>query len=120
MVKKEYTFNKKFSFLIITIIITGLFYFFISPALGYTTTNSNLQNTLSNRIESEHFIIQVDKRIEKDELKLIVLNQEYYYSRLSEFFWKNRKQKFLLTYFMIVNKRKNFLVLVRLTLQNHG
>lgn len=103
--KKEYTFNKKFSFLIITIIITGLFYFFISPALGYTTTNSNLQNTLSNRIESEHFIIQVDKRIEKDELKLIVLNQEYYYSRLSEFFLEKPETK-ISSYIFYDSKQK--------------
>ena len=84
--RKEISFNKRISFLILTIFISGLFYFFVAPSLGYTTTDSCLRNALSNRIESKHFIIQADKSIGNDELKLIVLNQEFYYSRLSEFF----------------------------------
>ena len=74
------------SFYITIILVVVVFYFFISPSSGFTTTSSRLQNHLTSYIESEHFIIHTDKRIGKDDLKQIVLNQEYYYSQLSNFF----------------------------------
>ncbi len=83
---KGHTFKKKKILFVLTIFIVGLFYFIASPALGFTTTKSSLNEKLSNYFESEHFIIHADKRIEKEILKQVVLNQEYYYSQLSEFF----------------------------------
>jgi hypothetical protein len=74
------------SYIVMIIIIVSVFYFFFSPFFGFTNTNSSLKNQLSFCIESKHFIIHTDKRIEKKDLKLIVLNQEYYYSQLSNFF----------------------------------
>ncbi len=78
--------RKKLHFFISSLIVAGLFYFVVSPSLGYNTTNCSLETKLSNHIESKHFIIQADKRIEKEVIQQIVLNQEYYYSRLSNFF----------------------------------
>jgi hypothetical protein len=52
-----------------------------------------LKSKLSTRIESEHFIIHADRRIEKDELKLIVLNQEYYFQELQNYFRENPSNK---------------------------
>jgi len=74
------------SFLFVTIGIAVLFYFFISPAFGFTTTESRLKDELSFYVESNHFIIQADRRITKEELQQIVVNQEYYYSQLSKYF----------------------------------
>jgi len=73
-------------FIMFLLVITVVFYFFLSPLLGFTTTESSLKNCLLKKIESEHFIIHTDNRIEKKDLKQIVLNQEYYYSQLSNFF----------------------------------
>jgi hypothetical protein len=105
--RKEISFNKRFSFLILTILCSSLFYFFISPVLGYTTTESCLQSTLSNRIESNHFIVYADKNISKDELKLIVLNQEYYYSELTGFFNEQPETKITSYIFYDNDQKKN-------------
>ena len=104
--RKENSFNKRISFLILTIFISGLFYFFVAPSFGYTTTESCLRSELPNRIESKHFIIQADKRIGKDELKLIVLNQEFYYSRLSEYFPGKTCQRRLILYIFFNSEQK--------------
>jgi hypothetical protein len=74
------------SFLFLTIGIAALFYFWLSYLFGFTTTESRLKDELSFYAESEHFIIQADKRIEKEVLQQIVVNHEYYYSQLSNYF----------------------------------
>ncbi len=99
--------NKRSSFTFAAIIISGLFYFFISPALGYTTTESRLDQYLSNRIESKHFIIHSDKSIEKDKLEYIVLSHEYYYSQLTHFFKLEPSQKIKSFIFLNGNQKKN-------------
>ena len=104
---KEISFNKRTSFLIVAILFSGLFYFFVSPLFGYTTTKSCLQSTLSNRIESKHFIIHADKNIGKDELKLIVLNQEYYYSELTKYFAEQPETKITSYIFNNSDQKKN-------------
>lgn len=78
--------GKRKSFLFLTIGVSGIFYFFISNLLGFTTTESRLKNELSFQLESKHFIIHADRRIEKEVLQQVALNQEYYYSQLSDFF----------------------------------
>ena len=45
-----------------------------------------MKNKLSYQVESKHFIIQADRRIEKEVFQQIVVNQEYYYSQLSNYF----------------------------------
>ncbi|MGB5529595.1 MAG: hypothetical protein WBQ32_06460, partial [Ignavibacteriaceae bacterium] len=74
------------SFLFLSIGIAAIFYFFLSPVFGFTTTESRLNNELSYQVESKHFIIQADRRIEKEVIQQVVLNQEYYYSQLSNYF----------------------------------
>ena len=68
------------------IIVSLFFYFILSPKLGFTTTVSSLRSHLSNKIESEHFIVQADKRISKKDLNQIIINQEFYYYQLVKFF----------------------------------
>jgi len=85
--------RKKLHFLISSLSVAGLFYFVVSPSLGYSTTKSSLEAKLSNSIESKHFIVQADKRIEKEIIQQMVLNQEYYYSQLSHFFKEEPSSK---------------------------
>jgi hypothetical protein len=72
--------------LFLSIGIAAIFYFFLSPTFGFTTTESRLNNELTFQVESKHFIIQADRRIEKEVIQQIDLNQEYYYSQLSNYF----------------------------------
>ena len=91
-----------FYIFIITIVL--VFYFFISPAVGFTTTQSSINNSLSSTIESEHFIIHADRRIPKKDLEMIALNQEMYYSQLSDFFNERIANK--LTSYIFYNRKQ--------------
>ena len=95
------------SFFSFIIIITVVFYFLISPLFGFTTTDSRLQNQLTSYIESDHFIIHTDKRIDEKDLKQIILNQEYYYSQLSNLFNDEPATKITSYIFFDRNQKKN-------------
>ncbi|MCW8812000.1 MAG: hypothetical protein OQK65_00590, partial [Chlorobium sp.] len=92
-----------FSFIIIVLLF---FYFIISPKFSFTTTDSSLRSHLSNQIESEHFIILADERISKEDIKQIILNQEFYYSQLSKFFEDKPIKKFTSYIFYDRNQKK--------------
>ena len=68
-----------------TIVIAAIFYFFVSPKWGYSTTFSRLKNELPVMVETEHFTIYADRRIEESRLKIIAINQEYFYKKISDF-----------------------------------
>jgi hypothetical protein len=87
------------------ITIATIFCFFLSPWLGFTTTGSGLKSHLSSYVESKHFLIHADSRIEKKDLQLIVLNQEYYYLQLSDFFAEEPDTK-ISSYIFFENKQK--------------
>ena len=93
-------------FFSIIIIVLLFFYFIISPKFGFTTTDSSLRSHLSNQIESEHFIILADERISKEDIKQIILNQEFYYSQLSKFFEDKPNKKFTSYIFYDRNQKK--------------
>ncbi|HEY6435301.1 MAG TPA: hypothetical protein VIY47_01810, partial [Ignavibacteriaceae bacterium] len=106
---KGVTFKKKKILFLLTIFIVGLFYFIVSPALGFTTTKYSLMKNLSYQVESKHFIIHADKRIGRKILKQILLSQEYYYSQLSEFFKEKTSTKInSFIFFESEQKRKLF------------
>jgi hypothetical protein len=69
----------------LSFIIVVCFYFFISPAWGFSTTFSKLKNELNVRIETEHFVTYADSEMDENTLKFIALNQEYFYEKLSIF-----------------------------------
>jgi hypothetical protein len=95
------------SFLILTIGIAAIFYFFISPQIGFTNTDSRLKCELSFYIESNHFITEADRRITKEELQQIVVNQEYYYSQLSKYFAEEPATKINSYIFFDSEQKKN-------------
>jgi hypothetical protein len=104
---KGATLKKKLSFLVFAIIIAGLFYFIVSPLLGFTTTKSSLKEKLSHYVESKHFIIQADSRIEKDVIQRVVLNQEYYYLQHSIIFKEEPTTKIKSFIFFDSEQKKN-------------
>ena len=95
------------SFLFLTIGIAAIFYFLVSPLFGFTTTESRLKDELSFYVESNHFIIQTDGRITKEELQQIVVNQEYYYSQLSNYFMDKPATKINSFIFFDSEQKKN-------------
>jgi hypothetical protein len=104
--KSSSTVRRK-SFLILTIGIAAIFYFLVSPLFGFTTTESRLKDELSFYVESNHFIIQTDGRITKEELQQIVVNQEYYYSQLSNYFMDKPATKINSFIFFDSEQKKN-------------
>ena len=104
---KGVTFKKRISLLVVAIIIAGLFYFIVSPSLGFSTAESSLKEYLSYDVESKHFKIHADSRIEKEVLQQIVLNQEYYYSKHSNYFKEEPATKIKSYIFLDSEQKKN-------------
>jgi hypothetical protein len=96
--------NKSF-FISFTVVVL-IFYFFISPLFGFTTTELLLRNHLSSKVESEHSIIYADSRIEKDDLERVTLNSEYYYSQLRNFFNVKPRSKINIYLFFDKSQKK--------------
>lgn len=68
------------------IIIAGIFYFIISPVLGYTTSFGRLDSELRGEAVTPHFIIHYPASLEPRLVKVIAAEHEYYYIELSKFF----------------------------------
>ena len=77
--------NRKLFFTNYLLLFPILFYFF-SPDLGYSTTIDSLTKSLNKSVETNHFIVHFDKRIDDKKIKLIVLNHEYYFGELAKYF----------------------------------
>jgi len=90
-IKNRYPRNLGVSFLAAG--FTILFYFFISPLFGFTTTESRLKKELSSKVESKHFVMHADEKIDSKVLEQIVLNQEFYYSQLRNYFLEEPESK---------------------------
>src|SRR5690606_39154862 len=71
---------KKF-FIVLILSIVAVFQL-ISPYIGFATTFTTLNSTLSNEIKSELMTIHYDS-IDSATAQLIALNQEFYFSELS-------------------------------------
>jgi len=104
---KILSFKKRSSIIFITISVASAFYFLVCPSLGFTTTESSIKEHLSMRAESEHFIVQADRKISKNDLKFIVLNQEYYYNVLNKYFNEYPQTKINSYIFYNTEQKKN-------------
>lgn len=98
---------KNIYFLFLVVGISAVFYFWISPVIGFTTTESRLKDELSINVESQHFVIQADSRIEKEVLQQLVLNQEYYYTQLRNLFSDEPENKINSFLFFDSEQKKN-------------
>lgn len=80
--------NKKSNVIFLTfkmLLITAIFFFF-SPNLGFSTTFKSITDRLSITVETNHFVIHCDKRIDVEKIKAIAINHEYYYQELEDYF----------------------------------
>lgn len=68
-------------------------FYLLSPSFGFSTTKAHLESKLAGTVESDHFIINFDKRIDRKQIKILALNQEYYYQKLRDFFATGLKEK---------------------------
>jgi hypothetical protein len=78
--------KKRPIFLIFKVLFIAIVFFFISPKLGFSTTFKSLTDELSTSVDTEHFVIHFDKRINTEEIKILTLNHEYYYQELEKYF----------------------------------
>jgi hypothetical protein len=92
------------SIVLITLFIAVVFYFF-SPNLGYSTTAGSLTKALGKIINTEHFVIHYDKRLESKGIKMLALNHEYYYSVLKNYFQAEVDEK-MVSYIFYDNDQK--------------
>ncbi len=104
---KEGELRLKKQIFLITIIIAGLF-IFLSPQLGFSTTNKVLQQKLKKHFETEHFLIYYSPHIPDQLAKKITLDHEYYFSRLKKFFELTPKHK-IISYVFYSNEKKGML-----------
>lgn len=88
--KKKIVVWRRMSFLVF---LTVIFYFFISPLWGYSTTFSKLKNELPVQVVTEHFVTYADSEVDESTLKLIALNQEYFYEKLSDYLKEDFEEK---------------------------
>ncbi len=77
-------FQKSVAFIII--ILIALIFIYISPRLGYSTTFSRLNSELSGTVETQHFTIHFEAKMNENLIKAISIYHEYYYSQLKNFF----------------------------------
>jgi len=80
--------NKKSNVIFLTfkmLFIAAVFFYF-SPNLGFSTTFKSLTDNLSVSVETDHFVIHYDKKIEIEKIKALTLNHEYYYQELEDYF----------------------------------
>ena len=78
--------KKRLIFFIVKVLFIPVAFFLLSPYLGFSTTFGSLTNTLSKSVITDHFVIHFDKRIDKQKIKNLTVNHEYYYQELEKYF----------------------------------
>ncbi len=68
------------------VIIPIVFYFVVSPSMGYTTTFSRLDSELGGTAVTQHFEIHYPASLDLKLVKVIAAEHEYYYYNLKKFF----------------------------------
>lgn len=94
-----------FSFIIL--LPTGFIY--VSPQLGFSSTETSLHKILQKKIITDHFIIYLPQQVTKDDEKYILRLHEYCFERQTNFF--EVKPNYKITSFVFSNsdeKRKYF------------
>ncbi len=70
----------------IFIIIIAALFIYLSPQLGFSTDRERVLNELAETIETDNFIIHITTGTDENLKKIIVLDHEYYFIQLAEFF----------------------------------
>jgi len=77
---------------LLIILVSGCF-IFLSPQIGFGTTETLLNNILQKRIVTSNYVIYLPQQLNKDEEKYITLLHEYYFQRQTSFFTDKPEQK---------------------------
>ncbi|MFA6598594.1 MAG: hypothetical protein WCS69_12790, partial [Ignavibacteriaceae bacterium] len=79
--------------LISCIILISVGFVYVSPRLGFGTSEVVLHDVLQKKIETSHFVIYLPQQLKNDEEKYITLLHEYYFERQTNFFKEKPEQK---------------------------
>lgn len=80
-------FNRKYSrkiFARIFVVVFLLLTLLVKPFFGFATDEKTLESQLPLKIETENFVIHLDKKIPKTELETIAILHEYYFEQVEE------------------------------------
>jgi len=101
--------NLKKKLFFAAVLLTAVLFNYFSPAIGYSTTFSKLNDELNNKVETSHFIIHFPRHINRSMLKALCLTHEYYYTELSKFFGYEMNAK-INSYIFYDNAQKKELI----------
>lgn len=76
-------------------VLIPVIFLYLSPDLGFSTTQKKLKSVLGSLVRTEHFDIYFSPGIGSDEVRIITLNHEYYYEQLSRFYQTIPKKKYV-------------------------
>lgn len=94
--------------ILVTLLIAIIFHL-LSPAFGYSTTNSSLRSLLPKKVETENFTTYFANDVDDDLIRRVALNQEFYYNELIEFFKEKPEKKTTCYFFNNSNQKKELL-----------
>ncbi len=95
------------AFIIAIFIVPSLTFFFISPSLGFSTDLAKIKNHLNRSVSTDHFIINYDKSIDKEKMKVLALYHEYCYEQLVNYFQTVPSKKITTFIFKDDNQKKD-------------
>ncbi|HZW39057.1 MAG TPA: hypothetical protein VFF33_07160 [Ignavibacteriaceae bacterium] len=82
----------------------AIIFFYLSPLLGFSTSNYIIKKELDGVISTEHFEIHYSRKINEQMMKVVALHHEYYYQELSDFF--NTKLHKKITSYVFYNREQ--------------
>lgn len=82
----------RLAFCFIVVFVSGSL-IFLSPKLGFGTTETVLNQALQKKIVTVNFIIYLPQQLNKEDEKYITLLHEYYFQRQTKFFNGKTEQK---------------------------
>jgi hypothetical protein len=83
-IKKQLRFNKVSFMLLVSMVV--VFFIYLSPNIGFSTTKAKIESALQGKCYSEHFEFIYDNSIDPEYLKNVIVHHEYYYSELKRYF----------------------------------
>ena len=94
--------------LISCIILISVGFVYVSPRLGFGTSEVVLHDVLQKKIETSHFVIYLPQQLKNDEEKYITLLHEYYFERQTNFFKEKPEQKITSFVFRTSDEKRKY------------
>jgi len=90
------------------VIFTSGSFLYLSPKLGFGTTETSLHEVLRKKIETANFILYLPQQLTKDEGKYITLLHEFYFERQTNFFKEKPDKKITSFVFRSSDEKRKF------------